>query len=610
MARESFDNPTIANFLNEHFINIKVDREELPDIDQIYMTAHQAMNEGTGGWPLNCFLTPERKPFFSGTYFPPSSKGGRAGFLTVLEGVFDAWKNKTAQITEFTNQLLQSLSKETDVSPTPTSLAKGFLPHTRRFLLSSGDEKYGGWGRAPKFPQYPLLRLMLQSPEGAEQKFALESCIKIAHSGLYDQIGGGFHRYCVDEEWIVPHFEKMLYDQAQLIDVYLDAYLVEPEALFRERAEETIAYVFENLTSPEGAFYSAQDAQSEGKEGTYFCWTLSELRTLLSAEELKFISDLYDLTEKGNFLDFSDPEPVPNLNVLHHSERLDRSYDRAALAKIKEKLASVRAKRETPHVDQKIQMSWNCLMINALVRASFICENELYLEHAKRAYAFLTSNLIEEGTLFHAYKDGKRYAPNLAVDIALFIRASRQLHEATGEAAYLENAQKFLHLIIEHYHDRVNGGIYETLSQDNYILRLKGEFDSALPTTSSVVYLESLYFAQIESDHAEKYDEVCQGIINYYGHKMESSPRMFGELLLSLATAEYGQLHLEGQEPELAQTLWKKLHKPLFDYKNPEENFSAIFCKNQTCSAKITDPSMVLPLLDEKRTPSRNKELR
>ena len=383
MERESFENEGLAQFLNAHFISIKVDREERPDVDKIYMTFVQAMT-GQGGWPLNVFLTPELKPFYGGTYWPPEARQGRPGFLQVLQQIDQAWQGKREQLEQSSTnlhvKLLELVSRE---NRNPVALAVGALGTAGTELKEGYDRTNGGWGTAPKFPSpsHPafVLRHGVRARDQEAIDMVLQTCRKMAAGGIYDQLGGGFSRYSVDAKWLVPHFEKMLYDNAQLLGLYLDCYLVSGDESFAEVARDILRYVLRDMTHPEGGFYSAEDADSEGKEGKFYCWTRAEMEKLLAPDEFRVAVRVFGVTEQGNFLDHSDPDPLPNQNVLSLVDTNLTSSEGALLASAKEKLFRARGGRVRPHLDDKILASWNGLMLGNLARAGVILGQGSYL---------------------------------------------------------------------------------------------------------------------------------------------------------------------------------------------------------------------------------------
>ena len=377
MERESFENPEVAAFLNDHFVSIKVDREERPDVDKIYMTFVQATT-GQGGWPLNVFLTPELKPFYGGTYFPPDNRHGRPGFLQLLQQVQQLWQTRRAELANSAADIharLEQLSVSSERS-SGLVLTSAVLRDAGSVFKASYDAQHGGFGGAPKFPQPSqpqfLLRYARRFHDGDAVRMVLHTCDRMAAGGIHDQLGGGFARYSVDAEWLVPHFEKMLYDNAQLAQLYLDAFLVSGEARYAEVARDILGYVLRDMTHPDGGFYSAEDADSEGHEGKFYCWTRAELAELLTPEEFKVAARYFGLTEQGNFVDHSHPQPLPNQNVLSVVDPRLTGPESAWLASAKGKMLAARSQRVRPACDDKVLASWNGLMLGAMARAGAV----------------------------------------------------------------------------------------------------------------------------------------------------------------------------------------------------------------------------------------------
>ncbi len=415
MERESFEDEKVGALLKEHFISIKVDREERPDVDKIYMTFVQSTT-GSGGWPLNVFLTPDRKPFFGGTYFPPDARHGRPSFLQLLEQIAQLWRERKIEITASADELharlelLTSREAREDSPLTPETLRRAL-----EMFKESHDSGHGGFGGAPKFPQPSIPAFVLRSAkrfgDDAAKQMVLQTCDAMARGGIHDQLGGGFARYAVDAEWLVPHFEKMLYDNAQLAQLYLDAHLVSKAESGNRKAEtfadtvrDILDYILRDMTHPEGGFYSAEDADSEGHEGKFYCWTHDELAKLLSPEEFIVATQYFGITKQGNFVDHSHPQPLPELNVLSvvgvqasacSGDTLKRELQRDAelLTAAKAKMLAVRATRIRPHLDDKILASWNGLMLGAFARASAVLGEEKYLEAAERNLQFIREKL-------------------------------------------------------------------------------------------------------------------------------------------------------------------------------------------------------------------------
>ncbi|MDA7882562.1 thioredoxin domain-containing protein, partial [Akkermansiaceae bacterium] len=494
MERESFENYEIAKFLNENYVSIKLDREERPDVDQVYMTALQALTRQNAGWPLNMFLTPDLKPFFGGTYFPPKDQEGRMGFKTVLSEVDKVWKTKPKEILDQAKlghgQMAEYFESVLELSASKDDLNQALFDEAVKGSVKEVDQAWGGLGTGMKFPQVNTFRLWIQSGNKEAQDAAIMTCRKMMNGGIHDQVGGGFHRYAVDREWLVPHFEKMLYDQAQLLDLYLDAWLMTQEKDFERAARGIAEYVMRDLTHAEGGFFCAQDAQSEGKEGKYFCWTVAGLKSVLSEEEMKLAREILGVTEKGNFVDHSDPEALADQNVLHFKKvRAALSEgESVAVGVLLGKLSKARVKRVPPPTDDKVLASWNGLMIGSMARAGRVLGEEKYLQAARKAHAFVKSKLwdAEKGRLYHRWREGERDETLQAESYLCLLRGTRQLYEATLDEEDLKFAVQLAEESRKHFYDEKNGGFFQGEKRDDLVLRLKGQHDSAMPTESSV----------------------------------------------------------------------------------------------------------------------------
>ncbi|HVY13180.1 MAG TPA: thioredoxin domain-containing protein, partial [Alphaproteobacteria bacterium] len=402
MERESFEDEKVAKYMNDNFVCIKVDREERPDVDQIYMTAVQAMT-GQGGWPLNVFITPDLKPFYGGTYFPPSPAFGRPSFMQLLEKIHETWQSRSDDIKTAAAQLHDQLNGLVTNEPVPgSSLSGSVLTNALNQFKDEYDPRYGGFGNAPKFPRPVQPSFMLNAGkrfgDAEAVKMVLFTCDHMAAGGMYDQLGGGFARYSVDAQWLVPHFEKMLYDNAQLVNLYLDAYLVSGEQKHADTVRDIIRYVLRDMTHAQGGFYSAEDADSEGKEGKFYCWTQEEMGKLLSPEELKVAVRYFGVTEEGNFVDHSDANPLPHQNVLSIVDPKLSAEETKLLASAKKKMFEARTKRIRPHLDDKVLSSWNGLMLSALARAYAILGDESYRAAAEKNIQFIESKLWDAKT--------------------------------------------------------------------------------------------------------------------------------------------------------------------------------------------------------------------
>ncbi|HEX4646205.1 MAG TPA: thioredoxin domain-containing protein, partial [Verrucomicrobiae bacterium] len=485
MERESFENEGLAQYLNEHFVSIKVDREERPDVDKIYMTFVQSTTGG-GGWPLNCFLTPDLKPFFGGTYFAPETKYGRPGFLDLLKQINRLWETRHGDVVQSAADLHKKLEEVTaKPSAEDRLLTPSVLTNASALLKQMYDPRNGGFGDAPKFPQPSnpalLLRCGLRFKDHEAVQMVLRTCDRMAAGGIHDQIGGGFSRYSVDAEWLVPHFEKMLYDNAQLVNLYLDAYLVSGETRYADTARDILRYVLRDMTHPEGGFYSAEDADSEGKEGKFYCWTRAELSQLLTPEEFNVAVRYFGVTEKGNFVDHSDPHPLPNQNVLSIVDPKLSKADEALLKSARDKMFAARAKRVRPHLDDKVLASWNGLMLGAMARAYAVLGDESYRAAAEKNLAFLQARLwdAKSKTLYHRWRDGERDSAQLHEDYAFLLAGVIDLYEATLNPKHLDFAVALAESMLAKFYDAEQGGFWQSAGAADLILRVKEDYDGA-----------------------------------------------------------------------------------------------------------------------------------
>ena len=539
MERESFENEELASYLNAHFVSIKVDREERPDVDQIYMSFVQAMT-GQGGWPLNVFLTPELKPFYGGTYFPPDGRYGRPSFRQVLQQIEKAWRERPDDVLHSASDLHARLEHHTarelanDAQPSPAILtsAAGQFKHEY-------DPRHGGFGDAPKFPRpsQPAFLLLygVQHKDEKAIRMVLHTCERMAAGGMYDQLGGGFARYSVDAEWLVPHFEKMLYDNAQLVNLYLDAYLVGHDARDADVARDILRYVARDMTHPEGGFYSAEDADSEGKEGKFYCWTKSELTSLLTLAEFKVASHYFGVTEKGNFVDHSDPEPLPGQNVLSVVNPKLSPDEAALLASAKEKMFAVRAKRVRPHLDDKILASWNGLMLGAFARAYAVLGDDAHLAVAQKNLGFIQSRLWDAATktLYHRWRDGQRDSVQLLDAYAFLLSGVLDLYEATLDPRTLEFAQALAEGMNTRFYDAEHGGFWQSASgASDLILRVKDDYDGAEPSGNSVAILSLLRLSAITD--RKDFKEIAEKSLRLFGDRLRQLPQALPHMLLAL----------------------------------------------------------------------------
>ena len=539
MERETFESEQVAAFLNRHFVCIKVDREERPDVDKIYMTFVQAMI-GQGGWPLNVFLSPDLRPFYGGTYWPPESKQGRPGFLQVVQQIQTAWETKREQITQSSTNLHERLKELTQrQNRDPLALSATTLAHAAEELKEGYDRRNGGWGSAPKFPSpsHPsfLLRYGVKAHDRQAVDMVLHTCERMAAGGIYDQLGGGFSRYSVDAQWLVPHFEKMLYDNAQLLGLYLDAYLVSGQERFADVARDIIRYLLRDMTHPQGGFYSAEDADSEGKEGKFYCWTRDEMAKLLSADELAVAVRVFGVTAKGNFVDHSDPDPLPNQNVLSLVHTNLTSKESSLLATAREKLFQARSKRVRPHLDDKVLVSWNGLMLGALARASAVLTNDDYRVAAEKNLAFLRGKLWDERTrtLYHRWRDGERDTAQLLDAYAFLLAGVLELYQVTLEAGHLEFAIALADAMLAKFYDPAEGGFWQSAGQANdLILRIKEDYDGAEPSGNAVATLALLKLAALTE--RKDFRAAAERSLRLFSSRLQQMPQAVPYLLLAL----------------------------------------------------------------------------
>jgi uncharacterized protein len=524
MERESFESDEIAELLNRHYVPIKVDREERPDVDRVYMTFVQATT-GSGGWPMSVWLTPDRKPFFGGTYFPPDSRYGRPGFQTVLEKLAEGWESDRARIVESSSAILEELEKQTALGDQKSLLSEDAVASCYAYFRRSFDANYGGFGGAPKFPRPVSLNFLFRyhAAHGSDEalEMALATLLEMAKGGMNDQLGGGFHRYSVDERWFVPHFEKMLYDQAQLATSYLEAYQITRDPLYAKVAVDTFEYVLRDLSHPEGGFYSAEDADSaidaanpgEKGEGAFYTWSRGEVESLAGAERAEWFAYRFGMEPEGNVV--NDPQgEFTGKNILYQAHSIAETARRfgATEEEVKEGIHQVsrllfeaRAARVRPHLDDKVLTAWNGLMISSLAIGARTLEERFpelaqrYLEAAARAAEFVENKLRAEGSgdLLRRFRDGEAGVAACLDDYAFFVQALLDLYETTFEPDYLATAARITERQMELFEDRDNGGFYSSPEgASELVMRLKDDYDGAEPSGNSVTVLNLLRLAR------------------------------------------------------------------------------------------------------------------
>ncbi|MBX9743390.1 MAG: thioredoxin domain-containing protein [Chthoniobacterales bacterium] len=553
MAHESFEDQAIAALLNNSFISIKVDREERPDVDRLYMSYVQALT-GRGGWPLSVWLTPELKPFFGGTYFPPETIAGRVGFPSVLLQLEELWREHRPRLEAEANQAMQQLEELTkrDVIRL-TGERKNLLHQAYHIFSDSFDERLGGFGMAPKFPRPSVFFFLLHYAnhhQGKESQRARDMVLftlsKMAAGGIHDHLGGGFHRYSVDRRWQVPHFEKMLYDQAQLSLAYLEAFQLTQKTEYSDVVHAVLKYVLRDMTSPEGGFYSAEDADSmdeEGiqREGAFYAWSEKEIQSLLSQEEATLITTYYQLSKEGNVPQESDPHDDfvgKNIFIVNENKELTK-IDQKKVASARAKLFLARKKRAHPHRDDKIQTSWNALMISALVRTGMAFHSEHYLTAARRAATFIQEHLYDpsSGQLRHSWHEGNSEAHGFAEDYAFLIQGLLDLYESTSEQPWFQWAKKLQGKMDDLFLDERGGAYFSSAAGDPHLLmRMKEEYDGAEPSANSIAALNHLRFARLLPE--SKGRERAAAIINASAASLQGMPTALPQLLVALSEME------------------------------------------------------------------------
>ncbi|MHC4396379.1 MAG: thioredoxin domain-containing protein [Planctomycetota bacterium] len=536
MEQESFENEQIAKIMNEHFISIKVDREQRPDVDHIYMNA-VVMMTGSGGWPLSVFLTPDGKPFYGGTYFPPKDMLGRPGFERVLLVIADTWKNKRQELVDSAGKLGQFLRSST-VSTEKKELSPQILEKAFNHFRDIFDTVNGGFGIAPKFPQPTNLSVLLCYWQRTGDEHVLEMVEKtleaMVKGGIYDHIGGGFHRYATDAQWLVPHFEKMLYDQALLSKVYLQAYQITKKQEYAGTAREIFDYVLRDMTDVDGGFYSAEDADSEDREGAFYLWDSLQIDSILDKEQAMLFNAYYGVTEKGNF-----EEGKTILHISRSMEQLGKEFKKSQrniennLADAHDKVFKERQKRIRPHRDDKVITAWNGLMISSLAYGGVVLEEEKYIKAAEHSAEFILSTLHKNSRLMRYYRDGRVVEKGFLDDYAFMILGLLDMYEATFDAKWLIEAKKLSEEMIELFYDSEGRGFFLTgKDSEKLIVRTKPSSDGAVPSGNSIAALVLLKLGKLLMNRS--YTEKGEKILEVFSQQLEQSPAYSSAMLTSL----------------------------------------------------------------------------
>ncbi len=636
MERESFENEDVAAVLNQHFVSIKVDREERPDLDEIYMAAVQAMT-GSGGWPMTVFLTPELKPFYGGTYFPPDARFGRPGFKTVLERLAEAWETRRDEVTDSATKLSAHISDILTATLGQSGSVSGELvTNAARDLAKSYDADDAGFGGAPKFPSAPSIQILLReharTGEAGLLNMATHTLDRMAQGGMYDQIGGGFARYSVDAQWLVPHFEKMLYDNAQLAEVYVEAWQVTGDPFYKRIAEETLDYVLRDLRDKRGGFHSSEDADSEGQEGKFYVWSYDEIAQVLGEEDAKFAVAWYNLSRGGNF--DSHEAYHRGMNILHtprptaevtaelglSSEKFDEKRH-----EINQKLFDVRAKRVRPGLDDKVLTSWNALMITAFARAHQAFGEPRYLAAAQEAADFILRDMTRDGALLHTHRDGDSRLPGYLDDYSFLIAALIDLYESDFNVRWLEEADRLAQRMLDHFWDDERAGFYFTSDDHTDLLvRTRASQDGATPSGASVAALALLRLSKYR-DRPDYYDRAQAQLEAQYRYLAEV-PRAFLKMLVAVDFFVYppkelaiaGPMDAPGTQALLRTIRGKFLPNkivawvdpaspdaaktakavPLLEGKTLQKGLPAAYvCENFACKQPVTAPEEMLAQL-------------
>jgi uncharacterized protein len=587
MERESFEDADVADYMNEHFVCIKVDREERPDVDAIYMEAAQAMT-GQGGWPLNVFCTPDQAPFYAGTYFPPVPSRGMPSWRQLLEAIVEAWTERREEIRQQAPRIVERLSGAALLQPSNEILSPAILDDAAAGLRRSFDPRHGGFGTAPKFPQASAIEFLLRR---GDTEVVTKTLTAMASGGIYDQVGGGFARYSVDAQWLVPHFEKMLYDNALLARAYLHGWQVTGDALYRQVCEETLGWALREMRGPEGGFYSALDADSEGVEGKFYVWSLDELRTVGGDEAAQW----FGATEGGNF---------EGANILTRGEGRPEK-----LGEWRSKLYSVREQRVWPGLDDKRLCSWNALMITALADAGAALESEQYLDAARACAQFVLDEMRDDsGRLLRTWKDGRGRLDAYLEDHAYLIEALLTLYESTWEPRWFTAARELAETMIERFADDERGGFFDTASDhEQLVARRKSLEDNPIPSGNSSAAYGLLRLAALTGERS--YEQRAVGVFRLLHEIAARHPEAFAHLLqaLDFHFASVKEIAIIGPNAAALARVVRSEFRPHLVLAGGEPDGvplmegrdapGAYVCENFTCQRPVTEPAELEELL-------------
>ena len=626
MEHESFENEKIAALMNELFVNIKVDREERPDLDEIYMNAVQMLT-GRGGWPMTMFLTPDRKPFYGGTYFPPQDRQGMPGFLRILTAVSQAYRERPQDVEKSVSEILNALQRMAKSQETSQSFSASILADGAEQVARAYDADNGGLGQAPKFPNAGVYELFLRHYSRSNNERFLEMVVhtltKMAQGGIYDHLGGGFHRYSVDAKWLVPHFEKMLYDNAQLLRIYAHAYTLTREPLFKSVIEETLGYLLREMFHPQGGFYSTQDADSEGDEGKFFVWTGEEINRLLGEADGEIFCRMYDVGEPGNFDGKSILHPILTVDQASKFFRKESSEIQDLVANAKRKLFVEREKRIKPFRDEKIITAWNGLMLSGLAEAFKINDNPAALDAARKTVEFIFTKMFRDDFLLHSYKDGQAKLLGYLDDYAFLAVGLLDLYEAMFERSYLDRAIQLTDIMLREFWDERDGGFFFTgKSHEQLISRAKPIFDASIPSGNAMA--TQLLLRLNHFTGKDQYRASAEKILRSYYDAMESQPFGFAHMLCALDLYLQGakEIVIVGNPDEAAvRKFIDEINSiylpnkviltvrpgaslsqisPLLEGKTALDGKPTVYvCENSTCSAPVTSAAELRSLLEK-----------
>ena len=637
MEHESFEDSVVAQMMNDVFISIKVDREERPDIDNIYMTVCQMLT-GSGGWPLTIIMTPDKKPFFAGTYFPKEERFGRIGMVELSRRIDEAWKTNRAKIYESAENITTAIAGVNDTKG-DKEINEEVLTSAFNQLSSRYDSELGGFGKSPKFPSPHnltfLLRYWNRTGDNAALKMVETTLSQMYNGGMYDHVGFGFHRYSTDREWLVPHFEKMLYDQALLLNAYVEVFQATQNEKYSRIAEEIITYVLRDMTSPKGGFYSAEDADSEGEEGKFYLWSIDEIREILDEGSAQLFIEAYNIKSEGNFNDEMTkgkngkniPHIVNDIDDVAEKHNLSSKELGERLSKIRAELFSVREKRIHPHKDDKILTDWNGLMIASLAKAARVLGNKEYADSAIKAMSFIMHDLrYGNGRLIHRFRDGEAALASSVEDYAFIIWGLLELYETTFDVEYLQNALELQELQLEHYWDEENFGFFFTPDDGEKLLtRTKEIYDGAIPSGNSVSFLNLLKLSRLSS--VIKYEKFASKMSKSFSQRIIDSPSGSTMMLqaVDFAIGPSYEVLITNDNVEKMKITVDSLNNffapnkvVLLKDKNSEaelksaapftneyevaENEVLIYvCQNFVCSLPTNDPTKLRELLNQKK---------